>query len=419
MVDKLFATQNFSSAEIVLIGSVSLLTFIPECIILSQSYAIQSLSSRIEDRTQYYHYLLVGLALTLLLLTPLLGSMLAFSAFFLQLVADATPVDTASLLFFRLRLLGCFFQCLIFCLRGFYAAHRNNRIFFTVIATTLILHMLLAQVLLTGAGLFPPLGIQGIGLSYAIAMFFGLIIYAEQLWRDFRFLPPSLPRFNRLFSLLKVSIPLTFHGLVDHFGTTLIFTTTASTFGLLPLASLHLVSSIQGISPGAGFGLTALTEVSKARAKSLKAANQIGFTILCIGALFLGGIGFISSFYAKAILWISASENAALREASLPLLQIILLTLCLHVGCQIILKILQALDHTVASVTINLCAIYGFRVPLLLLLGTIPKSTVMSVMYILTAEKCLKLSAMLIYWRTVAQKHASPIDIRTTARAAA
>ena len=64
------------------------------------------------------------------------------SVLFLRLVAENAPIDVQSLAFFRLRMVGCLFQCLIFVLRGFYSAYRNNRIFFSVIALSLIIHCL-------------------------------------------------------------------------------------------------------------------------------------------------------------------------------------------------------------------------------------------------------------------------------------
>ena len=402
MVDKLFVTQYFSSPEIVLIGTVNLITFIPECIVLSCSYAIQSLSSRVEDESSIYHYLIVGFLTAIFALTPILGLLALFPEYFLHLISSNAPTSAHCIDFFRLRLLGCLLQCLIFCLRGFYAAHRNNRIFFTVIASTLTLHCMLAHLLLSGSSWMQPLGIVGLGLSYALSMAVGLCIYIEQLYRNCRILLPTLPTMGRYFKLWRVSLPLTLHGIVDHIGTTLIFTTTGQFFGLLPLASLHLVSSIQGISPGAGFGLTALTEVSKSRVKDPDLANQVGWRIMIIGSCFLGSIGVGLSLFAPSILSLAAPSNIPLQMTTLAPLQIMLCTLCLHVGCQTILKILQAVDHTVASVCLNLGFIYGFRIPMLFIMGSTAGASIVTVSLIIAMEKFLKLSAMIIYWVTVA-----------------
>ncbi|GEM_PF-3869684 len=402
MVDKLFVTQYFSSPEIVLIGTVNLITFIPECVVLSCSYAIQSLSSRVEDTSSIYHYLIAGILTSILVLTPILGLLAMFPEYFLHMISSDAPSSPHCIDFFRLRLLGCLLQCLIFCLRGFYAAHRNNRIFFTVIASTLILHCMFAHLLLSGSGLIQPMGIVGLGLSYTLSMAVGLCIYLEQLLRNFRILVPTLPTMGRCFKLWRVSFPLTLHGIIDHIGTTLIFTTTSKFFGLLPLASLHLVSSIQGISPGAGFGLTALTEVSKSRVKSPDLANQVGWRILIIGSCFLGSIGVVLSLFAPSILSLAAPSNIPLQMSTLAPLQIMLCTLCLHVGCQTILKILQAVDHTVASVCLNLGFIYGFRIPMLFIMGSTAGASIVTVSLIIATEKFLKLSAMIIYWVTVA-----------------
>ncbi len=398
-VDKLFATHYFNSSEIVLTGTVNLITFIPECMVLSVSYAIQSLTSRHLDRQDGTGYLLSGLMLALVTMIPLLCYMCFNPVFFLRLVAENVPTDVQSLAFFRLRMVGCLFQCLIFCLRGFYSAYRNNRIFFSVIALSLIIHCLCNQLFLSGSWLIAPLGIQGMGLSYCIAMLFGLAIYTEQFLNDAQSLSVFRPRLRQYYQLLRFCLPLTFHGIIDHIGTTLIFTCTGNHFGLLPLASLHLVSSIQGISPGAGFGLTALTEVSRTYAKNSRLARRRGEFILLTGSAILGLFGLIMSTFAAPVLKLMVPDNLALQQASLLPLQLTMFSLFLHVGCQIVLKILQAIDQTVASVTINLSFIYGFRVPLLLCLGSIPNASIQTVLLILIAEKCLKLSAMVIYWR--------------------
>ena len=398
MIDKLFATHHFSSAEIVLMGTVNLITFIPECMVLSTSYAIQSLSSQTEEHRKTFHYLAAGLGITLCILLPVLCSMSLFPTFFLKLVSSSSPSDSASISFFRFRLLGCFFQCLIFCLRGFYAAHRNNRIFFSVIAISLIIHTLLNLVLFSGHGWLPQIGIQGMGLSYGIAMLFGLSIYTEQLLRDMATISFTLPTRTAYYKLLRLSIPLTLHGIIDHIGTTLIFFCTGRFYGLLPLASLHLVSSIQGISPGAGFGLTALTEVTKANTKTAFHAKKIGWTILLAGAAILGSVGIFASLFSSQILELAAPGKLALQQSTRLPLQIMLTSLGLHVGCQVVLKILQAIDQTVASVSINLAFIYGFRIPLLFSLGYMTGGSVVTVSLILVVEKILKLSAMIIYW---------------------
>lgn len=399
LVDKLFATAYFSSAEIVLMGTVNLITFIPECIVLATSYAIQTLTARHLDDDNHVQFFLCGVSLTIVMIVPILLALSLFPVTVLKLVAKDVPIHTNALWFFRLRLIGCFFQCLMFCLRGLYSAHRNNRIFFTVIALSLAIHCLCNQLFLTGFWFLSPLGVQGMGLSYCVAMLFGLAIYADQFLHDVHISRFVIPRLDRYFQLLRFSLPLTVHSIVDHIGTTLIFSCTGHHFGLMPLASLHLISSVQGISPGAGFGLTALTEVARAYGNNPRLARQRGEYILFIGAGLIGIIGFFLSFHTDALLSLMAPGNSTLQSATVLPMRIMLMTLCLHVGCQVVLKILQAVDQTIASVSINLSFIYGFRIPLLLSLGMISGASVVTVSYILCLEKLLKLTAMFIYWR--------------------
>jgi Na+-driven multidrug efflux pump len=335
----------------------------------------------------------------LAVLVPILTLLSLHPAFFLRLISKDTPISPASLSFFRLRLIGCLLQCFIFCFRGFYAAHRNNRIFFSVIATSITTHALLTNLLLSGTPWFAPLGIQGLGLSHCLSTFLGLAIYLEQFSHNITVSQISLPTRPVYFSLLKMAIPLSIHGIVDHYGTMLIFTRTGHFFGLLPLAGLHLISSIQGISPGAGFGLTALTEVTKAHAHSPEKSQRTGWAILLAGIGTLGGLGLFASFMTSKILQIVAPGNIDLQTATTLPLQIMLASLGLHVGCQIILKMLQAVDRTIPSVSINLLFVYGFRTPLLFMLGYFSSASLATVLLILTSEKLLKLSAMLLYWQ--------------------
>lgn len=398
LVDKLFVTHYFSSQEVVLMGTVSLILFIPECIVLSTSYAIQSLTSRFSDQDYNFHYLFSGLFIAIGLLIPLLFALGSYPSFFLHLISINTPIDPASLAFFRLSLLGCFFQCLIFCLRGFYSAYRNNQIFFSVIIISLTINCLLNQFLLSGSGLFQPWGIQAMALSYCIATIFGFLIYCEQLFDDVKRLNPVLPHTSHVLKLLRRGIPLAIHGIIDHIGTTFIFTSTSTLFGLIPLASLHLVSSMQGISPGAGFGLTALTEVTKAHAISRERSRSTALHILLSGCLFLGSIGFLIGLAAHPILALIVPNDTSLQLATVSLVQISFGGLFLHVGCQIMLKILQAIDKPLPGIFINLSFIYGFRIPLLFSMGYFTNISVVTVVLILVLEKLLKLSAMILYW---------------------
>jgi Na+-driven multidrug efflux pump len=338
-------------------------------------------------------------------LIPILVTLFCFPAFFLKYIATSTPTDPHSLTFFRLRLIGCFLQCVIFCLRGFYAAHRNNRIFFTVIATSLLIHVAAARFMLSGHAWLAPLGICSMGLSYCIAMAFGLGIYCEQWLKQLRLYPTSLPARETYYELLRISFPLTAHGIIDHIGTTLIYTTTSQFYGALPLASLHLASSIMGVAPGAGFALTALTEVSKATKNHSASVLHVGNKILLFGSVFLGISGLLGSIYTPTILQLIAPEKLQLQNATLAPMQLLLSSLCLHTGCQIILKMLQAIDHTTMSVTINLSFVYGFRIPLLFMIGNATGTSVFTVIIILVCEKMLKLLALTTYWLIQARKY--------------
>ena len=405
MVDKLFATHHFSAPTIVLIGTIDLITWIPECIVLAISYAIQYQSSRENSNNpdQVFHYLFGGILIMLCMIVPILSILSFYPVFFLRLVTKNTPITSTTLTFFQLRLFSCFLQCCIFCFRGFYAAHRNNRLFFSVIATSLLTHTLLTNLLLNGTVWLAPLGIQGLGLSHCFSTLLGLSIYLEQFSNNIEFRQINLPPSTIYFSLLRMSIPLSIHGLVDHIGTTLIFFCTEYFFGLVPLASLHLISSIQGIYPGAGFGLTALTEVTKAHATSPKKGQQTGRSILLAGISILGSIGIFTSILAPKILQIAIPHNPALQATTIWPLQIMLASLGIHVGCQIMLKTLQAIDQTIASVSINLLFVYGFRTPLLLMLSYFSSTSLATVLLILTSEKLFKFSVMLLYWHKSSQ----------------
>ena len=405
MVDKIFASQYLSDTDIVLMGTVNLIIWIPECLVLSISYAIQSLTARADEKSGMFRYLLAGLMLMMMALTPILITLFCFPAFFLKYIAVSSPTDVHSLTFFRLRLVGCFLQCVIFCLRGFYAAYRNNRIFFTVIAVSLLVHVSAAHFMLSGPPWLPSLGIRSMGLSYCIAMAFGLGIYCEQWIKQLRRRLPSLPSYTSYYELLRISAPLTAHALIDHIGTTLIYTTTSQFYGALPLASLHLASSIIGVSPGAGFGLTALTEVSKASKKPSVSVLSVGNSILLFGSISLGLLGLVGSLYTPAILKLIAPYKLQLQNATIEPMQVLLASLCLHVACQIILKMLQAIDQTIMSVTINLSFVYGFRVPLLFLVGKMAGTSVFTVTMILACEKALKLLVMVAFWLVKARSY--------------
>ena len=404
LINKLFVTQYFSSSEIVLLGTVSLILFIPECLVLSISYSIQSLTSRFSEKAYNFDFLFSGFLTTMLMMIPILIIIGLYPAFFLRLVSQKAPIDPASLNFFILSLIASFFQCLIFCLRGFYSAYRNNQIFFSVIIISLVIDSLLNQIFLSGIGLFSPMTIEGMGLSYCIATFFALIIYLDQFFKDMRILNPTLPKSSRHTQLLKRAIPLSIHGIFDHIGTTFIFSCVSSNFGLIPLASLHLISSMQGISPGAGFGLTALTEVSKAHTKSASLSLRVGERILSSGCFLLGLIGFLVCLNTKMILSVVAPYDPQLQSCAFHLMKLSFGGLFLHVGCQIMLKILQAIDKTVQSISINLGFIYFFRIPLLICIPMISNASIKTVMLVLLSEKLLKLLAMFVYWQIILQK---------------
>ena len=296
-------------------GTANLITFIPECIVLATSYAIQTLTARYIDDKDNIQYFLSGLMVTGVLVVPILVLLGLFPVSFIKFVSRDAPTHASALLFFRLRLVGCAFQCLIFCLRGYYSAYRNNP-YSSRLLHSLWLRTVCVTVCLQNTWFIGNLGIYGLGLSYCISMAFGLAIYCDQFLHDMTPSSVVLPGRRRYTQLLRFSMPLTAHSVVDHIGTTFIFSCTGHYFGMLPLASLHLLSSIQGISPGAGFGLTVLTEVSRAYGDNPRLARRRGETILFVGSGLIGLIGCLPQHKHPVASSLTASGNQALQAGS-------------------------------------------------------------------------------------------------------
>ena len=398
-----------------MVGTVGLLGYIPETLVACVSYAVQNLSARRD--TDRHHYdassLTNGFFIALLAFLPISLLMAFFPAYPLSLVSQDIPISPTVLLFFRLYLLGLVFKSCILCLRGFYAARKSNTLFFVVIALTVLTNFLCnALFLLTPFSIFSD-PLLHLGLSHCLAMIVGLLVYAFHILRDIK---RNRLRANQrmlciktCFQLLQFSLPLSIHNLLDHFGTMQIFMLTEQALGLSGLASMHLLSGVLYLFPGMGFGLTALTYVSQAMGKNKPDyARYYGDIILLYGCLFLGAIGVVLCLFSSTILTLLTHDPQLISQTKQPL-QILFLSVSLHAACQISMKCLQALNLVSTSVTINLCAVYGFRLPAMLYITFLDHPSLLHFQAILCLERLIKLSLFQYWWRanTCSQSYAS------------
>ncbi len=411
-VNTFFASQ-LSPEALAVVGTVGLLGYIPETLVACASYAIQNLSARRDANACHYDIssLTNGLFLALLTFLPISFVMACFPAFTLSLVSQDIVVTPTVVLFFRLFLLGLVFKSCILCLRGFYASRKSNTLFFTVIACTVFTNFVCNIVfLLTPLTVFSD-PLLHIGLSHCLAMIVGLLLYFSQVMQDIqnKLLRAKNPIFclKTCFQLLQFTLPLSIHNLLDHAGTMQIFIFTEKALGLTALASMHLLSGILYLFPGMGFGLTALTYVSMAMGKKKPDyARYYGDTILLHGCLFLGSIGFVMAMFAPSILTWLTNDPQLISQAQLPL-QLLFLSVPLHAACQISMKCLQALNLVSTSVTINLCVVYGFRLPAMVFITFLDSPSLVHFQAVLCLERLIKLTLFQYWWRvnTGSQPH--------------
>ena len=94
-----------------------------------------------------------------------------------------------------------------------------------------------------------------------------------------------------------------------------------------------------------------------------------------------------------------------MRSALFLPLELCLLTVGLHVACQIAIKSLHAIGAPGYATTINLLGIYGFRIPAIILLCQAPKTTLTHFILILIIEKLLRFVGMYIFWMRFFNRH--------------
>ena len=401
-----FFASSLHSEALAVTGSVGLLTYIPETLILCVSYAIQNQSARNITPSisplPPLSCLCNGLMIACAFLIPMTSLMLIFPTQSLSLISQDIPLNTTTILYFRIFIIGLLFKSFILCLRGFYAAQKSNLLFFFVIAVTVAANFLLNGFFLASPTLYAQLNFAAIGLSYCISMLLGFLVYLFQLVRDLNHHPVQKLKWSfcrqTSATLLKFMLPLSLHNILDHFGTMQIFILTEKALGLTALASMHLLATLLYLFPGMGFGLTALTFVSQAYGKKdLSSARKSGNYILLLGSASMGFIGLILFYFTESILaWMT--PDLALRTYSTIPLQMLFLTVSLHVACQISMKCLQAIDKVKTSVSINLAVIYAVRLPAMAYVTSLDNPTMLHFQGILLLERVLKLTLFQFFW---------------------
>lgn len=401
-----FSAVSISTQALAVTGSVGLLAYIPETLILCISYAVQNYSARqpLSDdcTTPSISGLANGLFIASLLLIPMIGFMFCFPLTTISFVSVDIPLSPITACYFRIFLIGLIFKSLILCLRGFYAAQKSNILFFFVIALTVIANFLLNWYFLHTPSIFHKLDFACIALGYSLAMLLGLLVYIAQLYFDFRNNLIQIPRHllcrQTISNLLYFMLPLCAHNLLDHFGTMQIFVLTEKSLGVSALASMYLLATVLYLFPGMGFGLTALTFVSKEFGRgNLSHVRSIGNTILFIGVFSMGIVGLILSCFTEQILfWLT--PDALLRSFTYTALQMLFFTVPLHVACQITMKCLQAIDQVNTSVYINLSVIYFFRLPAMFYVSFLIAPTILHFQLILLFERLIKLFLFQVFW---------------------
>lgn len=395
--------------DLSVLGTVNMLLFFPETIVYAISYSIQSLSAQSESEGEVYSNLFHGTLIAFILILPICyGLYITLPLLFEALIPSVRFSDVSKTALFLL-LLAFFAKCIILLLRGFYASKKHNHLFFMVIAVSTVVQFLLNSLLIHGFGPVRTMGFLGLAWAELLAKLVGLLIYTFCLYTDYILCPPSLrvlqlnPRIVR--RLIAQSTPLAIYGILDHYGTLILFNYAQYALTLTQVACLHLSMSVLGCFPGMGFALCSLTMISRSLSrKKSHLAKHTGNLMLLLGIGFMTLCGIV--FACLLPYWIKyLLHDSQMRSALFLPLELCLLTVGLHVACQIAIKSLHAIGAPGYATTINLLGIYGFRIPAIILLCQIPKTTLTHFVLILIIEKLLRFVGMYIFWMRFFNRH--------------
>ncbi len=358
-------TTQLSPGALAFVGTVHLILFFAETFVNALSYAVQIYTARFDNTRSQNNILFSAFIITLTFNWLLWTIVLHFGQPLLSSIIFNIKLQPEHFAYFRLQTCTFFCNSLILLLRGYFAGKKRNDLFFSVIAIIVGSQVLFNIAMSSYSQYFYT--ILSVGCAELLAKILGLCFYLNIFINSFLSERNKTPRISgrHIQQLLTFIAPLYAFGILDHYATVMLYQLAGLTLSSQGFSSLVLVFSVLGCFPGMGFGLAAMTPVSRSFGK--KAFREAYKTILYFtltGSWFIFTLSLLLCLNLPVLLSYLTHDISLMRISLLPM-QIMLFTSGIHVACQVSIRSLQAVDQTRLSTYINLVIVYGCRMLML------------------------------------------------------
>ena len=394
--------------QVAFVGSVQLWVYFFELFSLAIGSVVQKSTAQSVSFLSCVYPVLTGLMMLGFLALMAGGCMLVFPKVGLSYLIDVelTQVHVAYLFY---RWLGFVFDGYANFAKCVYAGLGRGGMFACVNGVTLLVQSLITLVCFSygGADQSLVLSLENTALIYMLASLSGCFVFLPDCVRSgFAFLHSKLSVSSclnqcvKFFGLVVSSLFLAIYGVLDHLGTLQIYRLVDSSFGMMDTASMHWVFSCLGLVPGMGFAMAALTDISKQSCDESSCDSQI-YTLGCQWvkkAYFYGGLMAVAGWllWSQWLWWFNGSAMLVNSNGSMLTM---LGSIPFHIACQVQMRKLQAIGGVSEAVMINLGFMYGFRLPMVILMAHYFSSAITGVWLVMLVEKILRSLVMLWRWK--------------------
>lgn len=345
---------------------------------------------------------------------PLNGGLLLATVFCVPttvLLIAATPAIMAALApepavagigegYLSLRLLGMTAVGINFTFRGYWNAMNMSRLYMATLIAMHVCAIVLNWVLIFGNLGAPAMGARGAGLSNAISMWIGVLVYFGLAWRHGRgegFLA-GLPSRETLRNMFMISLPAGLQQLLFASGMLVLFAILAQV-GTAEVAAGNVLINVMLVTilPSIGFGLAAATLVGHSLgAGSPEEAYAWGWRVSRFAALFVAVLA-LPAILVPDLVLLPFLHDAETRQLAVWPLRIAALFAPLECVAAVLMNAHLGAGSSRTVLAVSVATQWGIFLPAAWVLGP---GMGLGIVAIWTAQAGYRLLNLGLFWRS-------------------
>ena len=378
--------------------------FLVTALLFGLSSSVQAQTARRhgeENLTERNTPLHAGLLIALFVALPLMVLCLWQTPRLLGLITQQPEVKAVAVDYFRWRVIALVPVAMIFCFRGFWNGIQQTGIYLRIILAMHAINVLFSACLIYGFGL-PRLGASGAGAGTAIALFFGLAMWAGYSWHHLKGSSQAWqwPARKDFFTSLSLAAPHSMQQVWFAGGYAVLFWI----LGLIGTASVAVGHVLVNLSlllilPGVGLGLAAMSLVGQALGRDTpEDAHRWGWEVVHIAWACLALLALPMLLFPDAILQLFLHDADLVAMGRWPL-RLTAIMLVLDAAALVLGQALLGAGANRTVMAVTLCSQWLVFLPLAWWFGVLQEHGLIGVWWVQLGYRCLNSLWFVMIWQ--------------------